>query len=63
MAKFDKIVNELLKAKTENLRFSEVLRKIQTSGNNFDPTAQWMQRWAAWALEPDKWPKPEDKPQ
>jgi len=40
----------------------EALWKIRTAGRNEDLTAQWMQKWAAWGLEPDKWEKPSDEP-
>lgn len=41
--------------------FEEVtnaLRIIREAGNNEYPTAQWMQEWAAYAMEPWKFPRP-----
>ena len=38
------------------------LRSIRESGGNTGSTASWMQKWAAWGLEPDKWPRPSEKP-
>lgn len=34
------------------------LRIIREAGNNEDQTAQWMQEWAAYAIEPWKFPRP-----
>ena len=42
-------------------RMKEALVAIQTSGNNEDPTAQWMQKVAAHALYPHL-PKPDVTP-
>lgn len=41
---------------------TQALRIIRFSGNNGHPTAVWMQKWAAWGMEPTKWPKPEPEP-
>jgi hypothetical protein len=38
------------------------LRIIREAGQNDDDTASWMQRWAAWGMEPNKWPKPTATP-
>ena len=38
------------------------LKTIREAGNNTHPTAAWMQKWAAYAMEPCKWPKPDAKP-
>ncbi len=38
------------------------LQTIRSAGENFDSTAQWMQQWAAWGLEPDMWPQPSKNP-
>jgi len=40
----------------------EALRKIREVGNNTDRTARWMQEWAAWGMEPDKFARPNDDP-
>jgi hypothetical protein len=40
----------------------EALEIIRRASRNLEPTAQWMQRVAAWALEPHKWPRPETEP-
>lgn len=45
-----------------NKLMEEALWKIRTAGNNEDPTSQWMQKWAAWGLEPEKWDRPEENP-
>lgn len=37
---------------------TEALKMIREAGNNLDPTAQWMQKWAAHGMEPDKFPMP-----
>lgn len=38
------------------------LKVIRHAGQNFDSTAVWMQKIAAHALEPEKWPLPPDQP-
>lgn len=38
------------------------LTKIRTAGYNWDETAQWMQKVAAHALEPGRWPDPGEQP-
>lgn len=38
------------------------LKVIRYAGQNFDPTSVWMQKIAAHALEPEKWPMPPDQP-
>lgn len=38
------------------------LTKIRTAGYNWDSTAQWMQKVAANALEPEKWPDAGEQP-
>lgn len=38
------------------------LTKIRTAGYNWDATSQWMQKVAANALEPGKWPDPGEQP-
>lgn len=35
---------------------------IRQAGWNEDSTAQWMQQWSAWGLEPEKWDTPKSKP-
>lgn len=40
----------------------KALDTIRYAGNNFDTVAVWMQQWAAWGMEPNVWPKPDDKP-
>jgi hypothetical protein len=40
----------------------EALERIRRAPRNESPTVAWMQRVAAWALEPHKWPKPESEP-
>jgi hypothetical protein len=42
--------------KTE--RLEAALAKIRFAGNNADATAIWMQKVAAYAMEPEKWPDP-----
>lgn len=39
----------------------EALKTIREAGSNTDTTAQWMQRWAAWAMD-QRFPKPTDTP-
>ena len=43
-------------------RMSSALKLIRESGWNFDPTAIWMQKVAAEAMEPGKFPKQPDQP-
>lgn len=43
-------------------RLQSVLKTIREAGQNDDRTAQWMQRWAAWSMEPTKWPEPTHSP-
>jgi len=43
------------------IHVTEALEKIRGAGRNEDPTAQWMQKWAAHALDPDL-PRPPDEP-
>jgi hypothetical protein len=38
------------------------LKIIRYAGQTFDPTAVWMQKIAAHALDPEKWPLPPDQP-
>lgn len=40
----------------------KALEKIRRAGQNFDPPSIWMQKWAAYGMEPEKWPKPDDAP-
>ncbi|MFW6056852.1 MAG: hypothetical protein ACOC9B_06050 [Chloroflexota bacterium] len=44
-----------------NLNMKKALEKIRTAGFNEDPTAQWMQKWAARGLDADM-PQPSDTP-
>jgi len=37
----------------------EALQVIRTAEGNIDPTSQWMQKWAAWGMNPDVFDKPE----
>ncbi len=46
----------------ENARLLEVLKTIREAPWNDDSTAGWMQIWAAWGMEPHKWPKPCPEP-
>ena len=41
---------------------TEALWKIRTAGHNEHQTSQWMQAWAAYGLESDKWDRPSDCP-
>jgi hypothetical protein len=43
---------------TEPSSMEEALRAIRCAGNNTTNWATWAQRWAAWGMEPNKWPKP-----
>ncbi len=38
------------------------LRAIRFAGNNSDPTCIWMQKLAANAMDPDKYPHPGEQP-
>jgi hypothetical protein len=50
------------KAESMSLPAMEALQTIRFSGGNEDPTSVWMQKWAAWGMEPNKWPKPPEVP-
>jgi hypothetical protein len=50
------------KKETMSLPAIEALQMIRFSGWNEHPTSVWMQKWAAWGMEPSKWPKPQDTP-
>jgi hypothetical protein len=46
----------------EIVRLRAALTKIRTAGYNWDATSQWMQKVAASALEPGKWPDAGEQP-
>jgi hypothetical protein len=46
----------------EHSSMLEALRTIRFSGNDSNPLCIWMQKWAAWGMEPHKWPKPPAEP-
>lgn len=46
----------------EYLTLMEAAKTIRHAGNNIHPTSQWMQMWAAWGMNPEKWPKPDAQP-
>jgi hypothetical protein len=43
-------------------RLEAALAKIRFAGNNAHATAIWMQKVAAHAMEPEKWPDPGPQP-
>ncbi len=45
-------------ASESNNRLLQALRTIRFAGRNEHPTSVWMQKAAAHAMEPDKWPDP-----
>lgn len=49
-------------ARISESRVDAILSRIRYAGNNGDPTAVWMQKLAAHAMEPDKWPDPGEQP-
>lgn len=55
----DEVRDALLSALERTL---QALKKIRESGWNEHPTAVWMQKVAAEAMEPGKWPEQPDQP-
>ena len=65
MSKIKKSTGEAQNSKKSRAPYEimkEALWKIRIAGRNENSTAQWMQKWSAWGLEPDKWEKPSNEP-
>lgn len=59
---YSKLSSELYDTKRRLRMCEDGLQRIRHAGQNEHPTAQWMQKVAAHAMEPAQWPAQPDQP-